>query len=121
LSYPSRIIRQVRYRDPQAYMMQARLGDAVSQDIEVARADLPFEFMMNALRLQDGFARPMFSERTGLPWSAAEAAIDAAVQRDWLAFDGDQIYPTGRGFNFLNDVLSLFLPEADVAYSPGND
>ena len=109
LSYPGRIIRQVRYRDPQAYMMQARVGDAVSQDLDVARADLPFEFMMNALRLQEGFARSMFSERTGLPWSVVEARITTAFQRDWLAVDGDRIHPTKRGFDFLNDVLGLFL------------
>ena len=110
LSYPHRVIRQVRYRDPLAYMANARSGDAVSQDTEVARAELHFEFMMNALRLRQGFELRMFSERTGLPLSAADAAIAEAVQRGWLTREGGRLQPTERGFDFLNDVVSLFLP-----------
>ncbi len=110
LSYPHRVIRQVRVRDPMAYMAQAAEGRAVSQDTEVARADLPFEFMMNALRLKDGFARHLFSERTGLPWSAVHEGVEQAVQRGWLQRDADRLRPTERGFDFLNDVVALFLP-----------
>lgn len=110
LSYPHRVIRQVRYRDPLAYMANARSGDAVSQDTEVSRAELPFEFMMNALRLRQGFDLQMFSERTGLPLSAADAAITEAIQRGWLTREDGRLQPTARGFDFLNDVVSLFLP-----------
>ncbi len=110
LSYPHRVVRQVRFRDPAAYMAQALAGQAIAQDTEVARADLPFEFMMNALRLKDGFAAELFSERTGLPASAAAAAIAQAVDKGWLRREAGRLQPTERGFDFLNDVVALFLP-----------
>ncbi|MFN4005606.1 MAG: radical SAM family heme chaperone HemW, partial [Hylemonella sp.] len=67
LSFPHRIVRQVRVREPRLYMERALAGAAVAQEHEVARADLPFEYMLNALRLRQGFALAEFSERTGLP------------------------------------------------------
>jgi putative oxygen-independent coproporphyrinogen III oxidase len=110
LSYPHRVVRQVRLRDPVNYMAQARAGLALAQDTEVARADLPFEFMMNALRLKDGFAERQFSERTGLPAAAAAVAIGQAVDKGWLRREAGWLQPTERGFDFLNDVVALFLP-----------
>ncbi len=110
LSYPHRVIRQVRYRDPLSYMTQARSGQGVAQDTEVARVDLPFEFMMNALRLRDGFECRLWTERTGLPASVVQPAIAQAVARGWLLREGERWRPTERGFDFLNDVVSLFLP-----------
>ncbi|TNV42414.1 oxygen-independent coproporphyrinogen III oxidase-like protein, partial [Corallococcus exiguus] len=62
ISFAHRIVRQVRTRDPQRYMDRALAGNAVAQDHEVKRADLPFEFMLNALRLRDGFALQDFTE-----------------------------------------------------------
>ena len=67
-------MRQVRLRDPARYMAQALAGQAVAQEHEVARAELPFEFMLNALRLKEGFELARFGERTGLPLSAIEPA-----------------------------------------------
>lgn len=110
LSYPHRVIRQVRLRDPLAYMAQAVMGEALAQDTEVPRAELPFEFMMNALRLKDGFEMRMFTDRTGLPWSVVASVVDQAVGRGWLRCESGRLEPTGRGFDFLNDVLALFLP-----------
>lgn len=110
LSYPHRVVRQVRLRDPMTYLAQASQGRAVAQDSEVARADLPFEFMMNALRLKDGFAETLFGERTGLPVSAVRVALEAAVSRGWLRREAGWVRPTARGFDFLNDVVGLFLP-----------
>ena len=63
-------MRQVRCREPARYIEQALAGRAVARDDEVARAELPFEFMLNALRLNEGFALAQFTERTGLPLTA---------------------------------------------------
>ena len=110
LSFAHRVVRQVRYRDPARYMEQALAGDAVAQDDDVARADLPFEFMLNALRLREGFALQDFRERTGLPLSAIESALQQAEQRGWIERSLTQVTPTARGFDFLSDLQSLFLP-----------
>jgi oxygen-independent coproporphyrinogen-3 oxidase len=108
-----RVIRQVRARDPALYMQRAQTGGGsatVTQSLEVSRADLPFEFMLNALRLKDGFALALFSERTGLPLSAIEPGLRAGQARGLLEADLVQARPTSRGFDFLNDLQSLFLP-----------
>jgi oxygen-independent coproporphyrinogen-3 oxidase len=112
LSFPHRIVRQVRWREPQRYMEQALAGAAVSNVHEVARADLPFEFMLNALRLKDGFPRTLFAERTGLPASAIEAALQQAQARGLIEADLHRIRPSARGFDFLSDLQALFLPPA---------
>ena len=111
LSFAHRIVRQVRFRDPARYMAQALSGQAVAQDEEVRRADLPFEFMLNALRLREGFALADFTARTGLPVSAVAAGIDQAVQRGLMERTGDRIRPTERGFDFLSDLQTLFLAD----------
>jgi oxygen-independent coproporphyrinogen-3 oxidase len=112
LSFAHRIVRQVRLRDPAAYMVGAEAGRALASEAEVARDDLPFEFMLNALRLKEGFASARFGERTGLPLSAIEAALAEAERRGLLACDLQHVQPTARGFDFLNDLLELFLPRA---------
>jgi oxygen-independent coproporphyrinogen-3 oxidase len=112
LSFAHRIVRQVRWREPAAYMQQALAGAAVSNEHEVARADLPFEYMLNALRLKDGFELARFSERTGLPITAIQRALDEAEAKGLLARDLQHAWPTERGFDFLSDLQSLFLPQA---------
>ncbi|MBL8305131.1 MAG: oxygen-independent coproporphyrinogen III oxidase-like protein [Rubrivivax sp.] len=112
LSFPHRVLRQVRWREPALYMQNALAGQAVSNQHEVARRDLPFEFMLGALRLREGFAVETFRERTGLPLSAMTAGVDEAVSRGWLERDAvaGTLRPTPRGFDFLSDVQALFLP-----------
>jgi putative oxygen-independent coproporphyrinogen III oxidase len=110
LSFPHRVLRQQRWREPERYMAQALAGQALSQQAEVARADLPFEFMLNALRLREGFDRALFSQRTGLPASSIEAGVRQAVQRGLLTEDLQCLCPSERGFDFLNDLQALFLP-----------
>ena len=110
LSFPHRVVRQVRHRDPARYMEQALAGRAVAQDTEVARAELPFEFMLNALRLRDGFELAQFADRTGLPLSAIAAPLDEAERRGLVERDWRSVRPTALGFDFLNDLQSLFLP-----------
>ncbi len=113
LSFPHRVVRQVRYREPARYMAQALAGHAVSQENEVDRSELPFEFMLNATRLKDGFELARFSERTGLPPGAIAGALDAAERQGLLRRGLHEVQPTPHGFDFLNDLQSLFLPGAD--------
>ena len=112
LSFPHRVLRQVRWREPAAYMQHALAGNAVSNQHEVARRDLPFEFMLGALRLREGFALARFNERTGLPQSAVQNALTAAEQRGLVEIDevARQVRPTDRGFDFLSDLQAMFLP-----------
>ena len=112
LSFPHRVLRQVRWREPQLYMQHALAGRAVSNEHEVKRRDLPFEFMLNTLRLRDGFELARFTERTGLPLSAVRAALAQGQQRGLLDHDEatGRVCPTARGFDFLSDLQSLFLP-----------
>jgi oxygen-independent coproporphyrinogen-3 oxidase len=110
LSFPHRVVRQVRYREPRLYMENALAGRAIAQEDEVARADLPFEFMLNALRLKEGFALQDFADRTGLPLSAVEQPLREAEARGWIERDFARVKPTTRGFDFLSDLQSLFLP-----------
>ena len=110
LSYPHRVVRQVRFRDPARYMQNALGGHAVAQQEEVSRKQLPFEFMLNGLRLKQGIELARYTERTGLPLSSIHAPIDEAVAKGWLQRDGLWIRPTVRGYDLLNDVLELFLP-----------
>jgi len=112
LSFAHRVLRQVRLRDPARYMAQAISGSALAQENEVSRAELPLEFMLNALRLADGFALSSFTERTGLPITAITAALQEAQARGLLTGDLNQVQPTVRGFDFLNDLQALFLPKA---------
>ena len=111
LSYPHRVVRQVRWREPRSYMDQALAGQAMSNDDEVARAQLPVEYMLNALRLREGFALADFSARTGLPLTAIAAPLAEAERRGLLARDFQRAWPTERGFDFLSDLTSLFLPD----------
>jgi len=111
ISFPHRIARQVRLRDPAAYLAGAEAGAAVASEIEVARADLPFEFMLNALRLKDGFEIARFGERTGLPLSTIERPLAEAERRGLIERDLKRVRPTPLGFDFLNDLQQLFLIE----------
>ena len=110
LSFAHRVVRQVRFREPQLYMAQALAGHCLAQDEDISRADLPFEFMLNALRLKDGFSLPQFSERTGLPITAIQQALEEAERKGLLERDFARVRPSVRGYDFLNDLQALFLP-----------
>jgi putative oxygen-independent coproporphyrinogen III oxidase len=109
LSFPHRVVRQVRWREPAAYMRQALDAQAVSNEEVVPRERLAFEFMLNALRLREGFELVRFTERTGLPLSAAEGALAEAERRGLIGRDLARVWPTARGFDFLSDLQALFL------------
>ena len=111
LSFPHRVLRQVRWREPATYLRQALAGNAVSNQHEVARRDLPFEFMLNVLRLREGFELARFVERTGLPLSTVLPALQQAQDKGLVEIDAaDHVRPTARGFDFLSDLQTLFLP-----------
>jgi putative oxygen-independent coproporphyrinogen III oxidase len=109
ISFPHRVVRQVRYREPRLYMDHAIAGDALAQDDEVKRDELPFEFMLNALRVREGFAITQFLERTGLPLSTIEAPLQQAQAKGLIERDLNWVKPTQRGFDFLSDLQALFL------------
>jgi oxygen-independent coproporphyrinogen-3 oxidase len=75
----------------------------------VSRKALPFEFMLNTLRLREGFDLGLFGERTGLPMSAVNARLAEAESRGLVTRDGVHVVPTARGFDFLSDLQELFL------------
>jgi oxygen-independent coproporphyrinogen-3 oxidase len=87
-------------------------GAAAQTDQSVAAAEIPFEFMMNALRLNDGFAVALFEERAGMPLTTVLPALDEAERRGFIERDHQRIAPTELGRRFLNDLLQIFLPEA---------
>jgi coproporphyrinogen III oxidase-like Fe-S oxidoreductase len=113
LSFAHRVVRQVRFRDPARYMEQALAGKALAQDEDVARTDLPFEYMLNALRLRNGFGLRDFSERTGLAITAIEAGLQEAERKGLIERDFARVRPTERGFDFLSDLQALFLSNLD--------
>ena len=112
LSFAHRVVRQVRLREPRRYMDGALAGAAVAQSDDVAIADLPFEFMLNALRLKEGFALAQFGERTGLATTAIQRGLEEAERKGLIARDLRHVWPTERGMDFLSDLQTMFLPPA---------
>lgn len=110
LSFRDRIVRQMRYRHPRDYMDRALGEGAIQTDESVDADSLPFEFLMNALRFNDGFPLAWFTERTGLPLTAVLSGLDRAEQAGFVERDHQSVRPTLRGRRFLNDLLQLFLP-----------
>lgn len=111
LTLHDRVLRQVRFRQPGAYMERALAGNALEQEHAVAPEELPFEFMMNALRLTEGFPSALFPARTGRTLAAALPALEEAQRRGLIERDDLHIRPTLLGQRFLNELLQLFLPE----------
>jgi putative oxygen-independent coproporphyrinogen III oxidase len=109
LSFAARIVRQMRYKQPREYMDRAEAGTAIQHEQEVPVRDLPFEFMMNAMRLIGGFELSLFATRTSLPLhmlvdELREAEIRGLIERDHI-----RVQPTLKGQRFLNDLLQIFL------------
>ncbi len=102
------IIRTTQQREPRRYL--AGSPNAMASRV-VPVADLPFEFMMNALRLADGFEMRLFAERTGLDWASLGARIGTLTDRGLLVLQGPVCRPTPLGLQFLNEMLLSLLPE----------
>jgi putative oxygen-independent coproporphyrinogen III oxidase len=104
------IERRARHRHPRTFVERAGTAGAVQERKAVPAADLPFEFAMNALRLNEGFRVPEFEQRTGLPGARLEPALAQAVARGWLEREADRVRPSARGRALLNPLTGLFLP-----------
>jgi len=111
LSFAHRVVRQVRYREPALYMQQAMKGEPVTQNTEVSRQDLPFEYMLNALRLREGFVLSDYVDRTGLAMTSIQKGLQEAERLGLIERDLHRVWPTERGFDFLSDLQALFLSE----------
>ncbi len=109
LSFPHRILRQARYKQPKAYMEQVKLGAPIQEEYEIQREDMGFEFMLNTLRLHGGFDPNLFSERTGMSINAIDKQLNAAEAKGLLYRDYKIIKPTELGQRFLNDLQEMFL------------
>ena len=112
LSFPGRVIRQARHKQPQAYLNAVAKGAPLQSEHEVAPGELAFEFMMNALRLNEGFDSTLFEKRTSLSLLSIQRELAEAETRGLLFRDHQGIAPTPMGQRFLNDLLGMFLKNA---------
>jgi putative oxygen-independent coproporphyrinogen III oxidase len=112
LSSHAAIVREMRHKHPQAFLQAAARGEFVQERREVSAAELPFEFMMNALRLIEGFPAGLYEERTGRSLAGMQAQLLAAQREGLLEVTQQRIAPTRRGQRYLNRLLQSFLPDS---------
>ncbi|BET25588.1 anaerobic coproporphyrinogen III oxidase [Limnobacter thiooxidans] len=112
ISYPNRIERETRHRNPMAYMDEM---EGAAQPLEVSTVavrDLPFEFMLNAMRLLDGVPEAWFEERCGRPLIDLQKGLNLALKKGLLDSRPGTLKPTETGLRFLNDLQMIFLPKS---------
>ncbi len=109
LTLHDRVLRQMRHKHPKAYLDNVRAGTPIQEESQVEASSLPFEFMMNALRLADGFAPSLFELRTAQPLSTILPQLKAAEAEGLLTLTPEKIAPTLKGRRFLNVLLERFL------------
>nr|HQV09223.1 coproporphyrinogen-III oxidase family protein [Thauera sp.] len=109
LSSHEGIRREMRHKHPGRYLEGAARGDFIQEAREVSVAELPFEFMMNALRLTEGVPAKLFAARTGVPIEAITDELTQARARGLLETAEGQLRPTLQGRRFLNELLQVFL------------
>ncbi len=112
------IRRFARHRIPDAYMQKAGSNQAVADEKIVLKDDIILEFMMNALRLRDGFSTSLFSTRTSLPISYIQPLLDIAQARELVMCEKDHIKPTEKGLSYLNELLEIFMPVDEQQSNP---
>ena len=113
LTTPKGIVREMRHKHPARYLegVTQRESGFIQEQRTVGTEELPFEFMMNALRLSNGVPATLFTERTGLPLEVIAKQLEQARYALLLAPDPDRLRPTARGLRFLNELLQSFLPD----------
>jgi len=116
ISSAEKIVRQMRYKNPREFLAKAALNTIdmdtlIQEQHEVKLADRQFEFLMNALRLTEGFEIEMFHQRTGSLLTFIQRQLDESIQRGLMIRDHQRIIPTYTGRRFLNDLLQIFLVE----------
>nr|WP_298123396.1 radical SAM family heme chaperone HemW [uncultured Pseudoxanthomonas sp.] len=105
----AQILRRWKVKHPTSYLATAGTPQAIGGDDDITPERRPFEFMLNALRLQEGFALADFTATTGLPVATIEAALEQARRHGWLDLSDTHVQPTALGRRFTNDVIELFL------------
>ena len=111
ISLPDRILRETRPRQPRDWFAAVEAGQVVESQRVLDAAELPFEFMLNALRLTGGVPSALFSERTGLPFACLSSGIEQALARGLLDPDPARLRASPLGMRFLNDLVGIFLPD----------
>ncbi|MES2324407.1 MAG: radical SAM family heme chaperone HemW [Pseudomonadota bacterium] len=109
ISFPHRVLRQARFKQPKSFMEAARAGNPVQEEREIGRGDMGFEFMLNTLRLTGGFSPNLFAERTGMSITDIDKPLNEAEAKGLLYRDHAIIRPTELGQRFLNDLQQMFL------------
>ncbi len=110
-----RILRRWKTKHPAAYLVQAGTPAAIGGDEDIAPSQRPFEYMLNLLRLREGFTPEAFEARTGLSRDAIAAPLSEALAAGWLVEEAGRLRPTEAGLRFANDVIALFLPAPGTA------
>jgi oxygen-independent coproporphyrinogen-3 oxidase len=106
------VVREQRIAHPREYLQRMQVGDAVARHDQVSESELLFEFMLNNLRLRDGFSLTAFTHMTGLPAQAALPGLERAEQQGLMhQAEADWWCPTDHGWRFLNDLQANFLPD----------
>ncbi|WP_024891359.1 radical SAM family heme chaperone HemW [Luteimonas huabeiensis] len=111
LGHDRSILRRWKQRHPTAWLAAAGTAQAIGGDDFVPPARRPFEYVLNALRLTEGFRLQDFEARTGLPRTAIERPLREAIARGWLEARAERILPTALGSRFGNDVIELFMED----------
>lgn len=109
LSFHDKIIRQMRYKHPKEYMQNVQTNSHIQSNLDISAEELPFEFMMNALRLTNGFNTTLFNQTTGLPFNQIIDKILQAQQEGYITLEINQLKPTQKGSDFLNNLLEIFM------------
>ncbi|MEX1993131.1 MAG: radical SAM family heme chaperone HemW [Steroidobacteraceae bacterium] len=117
LTLDGQLVRTEKPKSPRAYL--GGRGTAGAARRPVPATELPFEFMLNALRLNEGFTLAAFEARTGLPAGTIQPTLDALALRGLIGLDGDRFGPTELGFRFLNELQAAFLPGEKAGSAPG--
>lgn len=110
-AFKQSIIRRSKQKQPQTYIETAHSPAVIQTEETIAQSDIGFEFMLNALRLTDGFPTPLFYQHAGLPISHIDKALQLAEQQNLITRDIHRICPTPKGLQYLNSLIELFLPE----------
>ena len=109
LGAEQRILRRWKMKHPDAWLRSAGTSAAIGGDEDILPGRRPFDFMLNALRLNAGFSLELFERRTGLPATSIAAELRVATERGWLEVRDAHVIPTELGRRFTNDVIGLFL------------
>ena len=104
------VLRRWKPKNPRDFLAHAGTPQGIGGDDPIAPASLPFDYMLNALRLVEGFSLADFEVRTGLDRAVIAGELAIARKKGWLEADGTHWRPTELGRRFTNDVIGLFLP-----------